>query len=270
MSMKSVLLTCALAAHAAPAIALSHESGDGHQPQGLIISLPGEAPKLSPESKLQDLIDIVISQVDKDDDYQLSSEEIEVAHKQATELVGKCGESPGAKPHLIIPVTGFDPEKPGAAFDAIDANDDGQLSKGELGSAFDAAHGVFEEYLNDCAEVPQGTQLSPQTTCDDAVGHQIVHELENSADNNALAITLPSGRKAGCFNISTDTENAIEMQIVEETDPPSDPAPVMWHSDDGEDMLNELVLEEGTYHVEVLSDSDKSTPIRVVFVESSE
>ena len=83
-------------------------------------------------------------------------------------------------------------------------------------------------------------------------------------------VGAPSGRKAGCFNISTDTENAIEMQIVEETDPPSDPAPVMWHSDDGEDMLNELVLEEGTYHVEVLSASDKSTPIRVVFVESSE
>ena len=269
MSMKSVLLTCALAAHAAPAIALSHESGDGHQPQGLIISLPGEAPKLSPDSKLQDLIDIVISQVDKDDDYQLSSEEIESAHKQVIDL-GKCGESPGAKPHLIIPVTDFDPENPGDAFDAIDANDDGQLSKGELGSALETAHGVIEEYLNHCAEAPEGIQLSPQTTCDDAVGYQIVHELGNTADNNALAITLPSGRKAGCFNISTDTENAIEMQIVEETDPPSDPAPVMWHSADGEDMLNELVLEEGTYHVEVLRDSDKSTPIRVVFVESSE
>ena len=269
MSMKSVLLTCALAVHAAPAIALSHESDDGHQPQGLRISLPGEAPKLSPESKLQDLIDIVISQVDKDDDYQLSSEEIEVAHKQATEL-GKCGESPGAKPHLIIPVTGFDPEKPGDAFDAIDANDDGQLSKGELGSALEATHGVIEEYLNDCAEATEGIQLLSQTTCDDAIGYQIVHELGNTTDNNALAITLPSGRKVGCFKISTDTENVIEMQIVEETDPPSDPAPVMWHSDDGADMLNELVLEEGTYHVEVLSASDESTPIRVVFVESSE
>ena len=86
-----------------------------------------------------------------------------------------------------------------------------------------------------------------------------------NAGSNAVAISLPSGREAGCFSIESDA--AIEIQIIEETDPPEDPAPVMWHSDDGEESLADLVLEEGIYHVEIISSDDESAAITVVCVD---
>ena len=291
MIKKALRLTFALALCAAPALAMSHEGGDGdHEhmgpPPGLIIFIPYDLPLYmsepsdGPPSKEQMVtaFETAIGALDEDEDGLLSKDELKTAHEATHAMMdeggcgdgGDCGDDPlpHMPPHLVIPVENIAPDDHEAAFAAIDGDGDGKLSLAEIGNAMKA---FMESHGGPMGGGDGGEMMDPEwpsTECNGNTGNEITRELTGAAGSNAVAISLPSGREAGCFSIESDA--AIEVQIIEETDPPEDPAPVMWHSDDGEDMLNELVLEEGTYHVEVLSDSDKSTPIRVVFVESSE
>ena len=76
-----------------------------------------------------------------------------------------------------------------------------------------------------------------QADCNGTTGNLVIREL---SIDDAVAISLPEGREAGCFTLEVDGADIddldFEIQIVEETDPPSDPAPTMWHSDDGKEQ----------------------------------
>ena len=81
-----------------------------------------------------------------------------------------------------------------------------------------------------------------------------------------MAITLPEAREGGCFYLEVtggdlDTM-ANEFQIIEETDPPSDPPPVIWHSmqEDAQAIFESMVLGPGIYHVELI---DSGVPAAV-------
>jgi len=281
MIKKALRLTLALALCAAPVLAMSHEGGDGdHEhmgpPPGLIIFVPHDLPlNMSepgdgPPSKEQIVtaFETVIGALDEDEDGLLSKDELKTAHEAAHAMMdeggcgggGDCGDDPlpPMPPHLVIPVENIAPDDHEAAFAAIDGDGDGKLSLAEIGNAMKAFMGGGDG----------GEMMDPEwpsTECNGNTGNEITRELTGAAGSNAVAISLPSGREAGCFSIESDA--AIEVQIIEETDPPEDPAPVMWHSDDGEESLADLVLEEGIYHVEIISSDDESAAITVVFVD---
>ena len=168
-------------------------------------------------------------------------------------------------PHLVIPVENIAPDDHEAAFAAIDGDGDGKLSLAEIGNAMKA---FMESHGGPMGGGDGGEMMDPEwpsTECNGNTGNEITRELTGAPGSNAVAISLPSGREAGCFSIESDA--GIEVQIIEETDPPEDLAPVMWHSDDGEESLADLVLEEGIYHVEIISSDDESPAITVVFVD---
>lgn len=303
MFKKLALLFCTLALSATPALAMSHEGGgcggeEGHEhmgpPPGLMIPLPpdtemppppepGDEPP-APED-MAAAFAAAIGALDSDGDGLLSKDELKAAHDAAHEMMGGgcggggggCGDGGGEPPmgpppfpHLVIPVADFDPEDPGAAFDAIDGDDDGKLSLEEIGAAFESfmdAHGPMDGGgCGGCGGEMGMDPEWPEAECNGATGNEITRELTGAAGANAVAISLPAGREASCFSIATDA--AIEIQIIEESDPPSDPTPVMWHSDDGEEALGDLVLEEGIYHVEVeVISLDESAAITVTYVD---
>jgi hypothetical protein len=193
-----------------------------------------------------------------------------------------------------------------AAFDAIDGDGDGRLSMDEIKGAFEAAMEHHGEHMGGCGEGGCGEGgcgeggsgeggcgeggcgeggcgeggcggemgMDPEweeAECNGAVGNHVIRELGTEEGTNAVAISLPDGREAGCFTLDVDGADMddldFEMQIVEETDPPSDPAPVMWHSDDGKEAYEDLVLEEGIYHVEILSADGEGLIFTVSFVD---
>jgi hypothetical protein len=81
-----------------------------------------------------------------------------------------------------------------------------------------------------------------------------------SAGSNAVAISLPEGRAAGCFEVSGDYEG----RIIEETDPPSDPPPVVWSSESGDDIANLLLEGAGIFHFQILSDDGAAVTVSYV------
>ena len=298
MLKKILLLACALSMTAASVRAMSHGGGEGSEghehmgpPPGLMIPLPPDTeipPMLEPGDEppaAEDMaaaFEAAIDALDTDDDGQLGKDEIRAAYDAAMELMdepmegGGCGDCGGALPmgpppfpHLLIPAD-FEPPAPEdgpgamreAAFNAIDSNGDGKLSKDEIKNAFNIAmdHGDMGGRGGEMGMDPEW----PEADCHGAKGNEITRQLTGADGENAVAISLPTGREARCFNI--DSEADIEVQIIEESDPSSDPA-VMWHSDDGEEALADLLLEEGIYHVEVLSADDESTDITVIFVD---
>ena len=288
MIKKALRLTSALALCAAPVLAMSHEGGDGgHEhmgpPPGLIIFIPHDLPLYmsepsdGPPSKEQMVtaFEAAIGALDEDEDGLLSKDELKTAHEAAHAMMdeggcgdgGDCGDDPlpHMPPHLVIPVEDIAPDDHEAAFAAIDGDGDGKLSLAEIGNAMQA---FMESHGGPIGGGDGGEMMDPEwpsTECNGNTGNEITRELTGAAGSNAVAISLPSGREAGCFSIESDA--AIEVQIIEETDPPEDPAPVMWHSDDGEESLADLVLEEGIYHVEIISSDDESAAITVVFVD---
>ena len=307
MLKKFLLVACALTVTAASVRAMSHEGGEGGEghghmgpPPGLMIPLPPDTeipPMLEPGDEppaAEDMaaaFEAAIDALDGDGDGQLGKDEIRAAYDAAMEMMdepmeeGSCGGCGGAPPmgpppfpHLLIPAD-FEPpaleDGPGAmmeaAFNAIDSNGDGKLSKDEIKNAFDTAmdHGDMGgcgagDGVGGCGGEMGMDPEWPEADCHGATGNEITRQLIGADGENAVAISLPTGREASCFNI--DSEADIEVQIIEESDPSSDPA-VMWHSDDGEEALADLLLEEGIYHVEVLSADDESTDITVIFVD---
>ena len=298
MLKKFLLVACALTVTAASVRAMSHEGGEGGEghghmgpPPGLMIPLPPDTeipPMLEPGDEppaAEDMaaaFEAAIDALDGDGDGQLGKDEIRAAYDAAMELMdetmeeGGCGGGGGAPPmgpppfpHLLIPAD-FEPPAPEdgpgammeAAFHAVDSNGDGKLSKDEIKNAFDTAmdHGDIGGCGGEMGMDPEWSE----TDCHGATGNEITRQLTGANGEKTVAISLPKGREASCFNI--DSEAEIEVQIIEDSDPSSDPA-VMWHSDDGEEALADLLLEEGIYHVEVLSADDESTDITVIFVD---
>ena len=294
--------TFALALFAVPALAVSHEAGDGGQehvgpPRGLIIFIPHDLtlyrsePGDKPPRKEQmvDAFESAIDALDEDDDGLLSKDELKAAQEAAHKIMdqggcggeGDCGDGAPRHmpPHLVVPVEDVAPGDQGAAFDAVDGDGDGKLSLSEIGDAMKAfveshggpiGSGCGDEGQGGCSDGDRGEMMDPEwpsTECNGKTGNEVSRELTGAAGGYTVAISLPSGREAGCFSI--ESYAAIEVQIAEETNPPEDPAPVMWHSDDGEEALADLVLEEGIYHVEVINSNDENAAITVVFVDYS-
>ena len=161
-----------------------------------------------------------------------------------------------------------------AAFGALDSNGDGKLSKDEIKDAFDATmdhHG----HMGGCGDEMGMDPEWEQADCNGTTGNLVIREL---SIDDSVAISLPEGREAGCFTLEVDGTDIndldfdindldFEIQIVEETDPPSDPAPTMWHSDDGKEAYEDLVLEEGIYHVEIIDTDGKGLTFTITFID---
>tara|TARA_B100000809_G_scaffold238796_1_gene259850 strand:- start:476 stop:961 length:486 start_codon:yes stop_codon:yes gene_type:complete len=154
-----------------------------------------------------------------------------------------------------------------AAFGALDSNGDGKLSKDEIRDAFDATmdhHG----HMGGCGGEMGMDPEWEQADCNRTTGNLVIREL---SIDGAVAVSLPEGREAGCFTLEVDGADIddliFEIQIVEKTDPPSDPAPTMWHSDDGKEAYEDLVLEEGTYHVEIIDAGGEGLTFTVTFID---
>ena len=275
MFKKILLLSGALALSAMPALAESHGGGKPMgPPPGLLIPLPpgfGMPPPPKPGDKspspegMATIFKTAIDSLDSDGDGLLSKGELKVAHEAVHKMMGDGGATPPVGPppfpHLIIPVAGVDPENSRAAFDAVDSDEDDKLSLEEIKAAFDS-FGPMDG--GDDGEMGMDPEW-PEADCNGATGNEITRDLTGAAGDNAVAVSLLEGREASCFSIATDA--TIEAQVIEETDPPSDPTPVMWHSDDGEEALDDLVLEQGIYHIEIISADDESVAITVTFVD---
>ena len=99
MLKKMLLLTSALIVTATSAMAMSHESGEGHEhmgpPPGLMIPLPPDTEMPAPEDGPQALVETAFYELDGDEDGQLSKDEIKTAYDAAMEMmdepIGGCG-----------------------------------------------------------------------------------------------------------------------------------------------------------------------------------
>ena len=287
MLKKMLFLASALIMSAASAMAMSHESSEGHghrgPPPGLMIPLPPDTEMPAPEEGPQALVETAIDALDGDEDGQFSKDEIKAAFDAAMEMMGEPigGEGPPMGPppvpHLFIPAD-FEPTLPedgpaaiiAAAFGALDSNGDGKLSKDEIKDAFDAAIDSRDhsgDYGGRGGEMGMDPEWE-QADCNGTTGNLVIREL---SIGDAVAISLPEGREAGCFKLEVDGADIddldFEIQIIEETDPPSDPAPTMWHSDDGKEAYNDLVLEEGIYHVEIIDTDRKGLTFTITFID---
>ncbi|HIG53257.1 MAG TPA: hypothetical protein EYG11_13315 [Candidatus Latescibacteria bacterium] len=288
MLKKMLLLASALIMSAASAMAMSHESGEGHEhmgpPPGLMIPLPPDTEMPAPEEGPQALVETAIDALDGDEDGQLSKDEIKAAY-DAMEMMDEPKDSskedgegppmgPPPFPHLFIPAD-FEPtlpeDGPGAiieaAFGALDSNGDGKLSKDEIKDAFDAAMEMMDKPMDGSSEDGEDGEWE-QADCNGTTGNLVIREL---SIGDAVAISLPAGRDAGCFTLEVDGADIddldFEIQIIEETDPPSDPAPTMWHSDDGKEAYNDLVLGEGIYHVKIIDADGEGLTFTVTFID---
>ena len=296
MLKKMLLLTSALTVTAASTMAMSHESGEGHEhmgpPPGLMLPLPPDTEMPAPEEGPKALVETAFYELDGDEDGQLSKDEIKTAYDAAIEMMdepmggcggeggGGCGGGEGPPmgpppfPHLLIPAD-FEPTPPKdgpgammeAAFGALDSNGDVKLSKDEIRDAFDATmdhHGHMGGWGGEMGMDPEWEQAD----CNRTTGNLVIREL---SIDGAVAVSLPEGREAGCFTLEVDGADMddldFELQIVEETDPPSDPAPTMWHSDDGKEAYEDLVLEEGIYHVEIIDTDGKGLTFTITFID---
>ena len=301
MLKKILLLTFVLVLCAAPALAVSHEDDDSYHenmdpPLGLIIFIPHDLtlymsePNDESSSKEQmfTAFELAIDALDENNDGLLSKDELKIVHEAAHAMMGKsdCGDDgddgddgspPRIPPYLVIPVEDINSDDYEAAFDAVDNDGDSKLSIAEIRDAmkvFMESHGgamgggCGDGNEGDYNGDDDGKRTDPEwplNECNGNKGNEITHELTGAIGDNAMAISLPSGREAGCFSIESDA--FIEGQIVEDTDPPEDPAPVMWHSEDGDAALADLLLEEGNYYVEIIKSDDENAAITVVFID---
>ena len=227
------------------------------------------------------IFEVAIDALYEDNDGLLSKDELKIAHEAAHAIMGKSdcggdddcdyGSPPRIPPNLVIPVKDIDSDDYEAAFDAVDSDGDSKLSIAEIRDAMKAfvesrsgtmGDGCGDGSESDCSGGDDGKRTDPEwplNECNGNTGNEITHELTGAVGDNAVAISLPPGREAGCFSIESDA--IIEGQIVEDTDPPEDPAPVMWHSEDGDAALADLTLEEGNYHVGVIKSDVENVSI---------
>ncbi len=103
--------------------------------------------------------------------------------------------------------------------------------------------------------------------CNGAEGNHVIRQLVASSGSNAVAISLPEGRVAGCFEVSGGESSA---QIIEETNPPSDPAPVIWSSDSGDDIGDLVISGAGIFHFQLGGDDGAEITLSYVDYPASE
>lgn len=200
---------------------------------------------------------------------------------------GEHGEmGPPPFPHIVIPLpSNFmlpDPEDGHegfmkAAFGALDRDDDTLLSKDEIKAAFEAAmgdHGMGpsgggEHDGDPCGEGGCGGEqgdhpMDPEwemAECNGAEGNNVIRGLMASEGSNAVAISLPEGRAAGCFEV---TGGDYSAEIIEETNPPSDPAPVLWDSGSGDAIAGLVISGSGIFHFHLTSDDEAAITVSYV------
>ena len=212
---------------------------------------------------------------------------------------GEHGEmGPPPFPHIVIPLPGdFMPPAPEdgheefmkAAFGALDSDGDGTLSKDEIKAAFEAAmgdHGMGHdgpcgggcggEHDGDpcggggCGGEHGDHPMDPEweiAECNGAEGNNVIRGLMASEGSNAVAISLPEGRAAGCFEV---TGGDYSAEIIEETDPPSDPAPVVWDSGSGDAIADLVISGSGIFHFHLTSDDGAAITVSYVDYPASE
>lgn len=220
---------------------------------------------------------------------------------------GGCGGGEGEMgpppfPHIVIPVPGdFMPPAPEdgheefakAAFAAIDSDGDGKLSKDEIKAAFEGAmhhdgmghdgpcggggcggeHGMGHDGPcggGGCGGEHGDHPMDPEwemAECNGAEGNHVIRSLMASEGSNAVAISLPEGRAAGCFEV---TGGDYSAEIIEETDPPSDPAPVVWSSGSGDAIADLVIGGSGIFHFQLTSDDGAAITVSYVDYPASE
>ena len=187
-------------------------------------------------------------------------------------------------PHIVIPVPGdFMPPAPEdgpeefmkAAFAAIDSDGDGKLSRDEIKAAFESMmdHGGMDHdgpCGGGCGGEHGDHPMDPEwemAECNGAEGNHVIRALMASEGSNAVAISLPEGRAAGCFEV---TGGDYSADIIEETDPPSDPAPVIWSSGSGDAIADLVISGSGIFHFQLTSDDGAAITVSYVDYPASE
>tara|TARA_B110000116_G_C16658192_1_gene500484 strand:- start:375 stop:935 length:561 start_codon:yes stop_codon:yes gene_type:complete len=164
-----------------------------------------------------------------------------------------------------------------AAFGALDRDDDTLLSKDEIKAAFEAAmgdHGMGpsgggEHDGDPCGDGGCGGEqgdhpMDPEwemAECNGAEGNNVIRGLMASEGSNAVAISLPEGRAAGCFEV---TGGDYSAEIIEETNPSSDPAPVLWDSGSGDAIAGLVISGSGIFHFHLTSDDEAAITVSYV------
>jgi len=207
---------------------------------------------------------------------------------------GEHGEmGPPPFPHIVIPLpSDFMPPRVEdghevfmyAAFGALDSDGNTLLSKEEIRAAFEAFemvdHGMgpsggehetvdaidaqwdgFEaEEREDDGDHPMDPEWE-MAECNGAEGNNVIRGLMASEGSNAVAISLPEGRAAGCFEVTGGDYSAV---IIEETNPPSDPAPVLWDSGSGDAIAGLVISGSGIFHFHLTSDDEAAITVSYV------
>lgn len=303
MLKKFTLMACALAFSASPILADHHGGGgdgDGKMmpPPGLMIPLVGDFMPPPPEDGPEVFVGAALEFLDADGDEALSGEEIKAAMEAVKGAMGGEGEMPPPPPpgggggemgpppfpHIVIPVPGdFMPPAPEegpeefmkAAFAAIDSDGDGKLSRDEIKAAFESAmhHGGMDHdgpCGGGCGGEHGDHPMDPEwemAECNGAEGNHVIRALTASEGHNAVAISLPEGRAAGCFEV---TGGDYSADIIEETDPPSDPAPVVWSSGAGDAIADLVIGGSGIFHFQLTSDDGAAITVSYVDYPASE
>jgi len=200
---------------------------------------------------------------------------------------GEHGEiGPPPFPHIVIPLpSDFMPPRVEdghevfmyAAFGALDSDGDTLLSKKEIKAAFEAVMGDHDmgpsggEHDGDpCGDGGCGGEhdgdhpMDPEwemAECNGAEGNNVIRGLMASEGSNAVAISLPEGRAAGCFEV---TGGDYSAEIIEETNPPSDPAPVLWDSGSGDAIAGLVISGSGIFHFHLTSDDEAAITVSYV------
>ena len=122
-----------------------------------------------------------------------------------------------------------------------------------------------------CSEELRNSELTPQATnvpCNGKQGNLIFRTVCSAAGYDQVAITLPAGRAAGCFDVEAITPNKVVFGIRVEG------GPDVYHSSMGPPPLMGLILTDtipsatGKYTIYLdTANSDPGAAVTVRFVD---